>query len=91
MIVHDVQVETIVEGEFDVTVNGADTLRVFLPPGLGVAGYDDELFVLYAVRELLQQGGPLPAVLDLAEVVGRTPWLIAVVADALDAADTDTV
>lgn len=87
----NITVTEVVEGEFDVTVDGGNTMRVFLPPGLGVAGYDDAVFVTCALRELLQHDSVLPAVLDMAEVVGRNPWLMTVVADALDADDTDTV
>lgn len=87
----DVTVHEIVEGEFDVTVDGNAPLRVLLPPGVGVAGCDDTLFVTLAVRELIARYGPLPAVVDLAQLLAREPWLLPTVAGTLDAADGDTV
>lgn len=85
-----VGVVAVVEGEFDVTVNG-QLLRVFVPPGLGVAGVDDEAFVAQVVRVLVNRVIPLPPVLDVAQLIANDPQLFQQVSDALGDDETDTV
>jgi hypothetical protein len=86
----DIVVTTVVEGEFDARVD-TKSVRVFLPPGLGVAGFDDELFVTYLLAELSARNVTLAPVVDVAQIVGAHPGLLECVADALDTAHPDTV
>ncbi|MEX2533014.1 MAG: hypothetical protein WD360_03530 [Nitriliruptoraceae bacterium] len=81
---------TVVDGEFDVTVND-QLVRVFVPPGLGVAGVDDETFVVQVLTVLAERATPLPSVLDLAQVVARQPQLLQQISDTLDNDEADTV
>jgi hypothetical protein len=86
----EVTVVTVVDGELDVTV-GTQTVRVLVPPGLGVAGFDDETFVTELVQVMLARQMVLPAVLDVARVLAFDPSVLQAVSDALDEHNTDTV
>jgi len=85
-----VTVVTVVDGEFDVTVAN-QLVRVFVPPGLGVAGVDDETFVAHVMDVLVRANHAIPAVIDLSQVIAANPFVLQQVADALDDSDTDTV
>lgn len=81
---------TVVDGEFDVTVND-QLVRVFVPPGLGVAGVDDETFVAHVLTVLAGGKQALPSVLDLAQVIAQQPQLLQQLSDTLDNDEADTV
>jgi len=81
---------TVVDGEFDVTVNG-QLLRVFVPPGLGVAGVDDETFVAHVIAVLAARETPLAQVLDLAQVIAMDPHVLLQVSETLECDEADTV
>ena len=86
----DVEVVEIIPGELDATV-GDRTCRVVVPAGVGIPGLEDPDLVAGLVAELVRRGRELPALLDVSQVVGADPELLAAVerwADSLDDPDT---
>lgn len=84
------RIETVVDGEFDVTING-QLVRVFVPAGLGVAGFDDGSFVACVCEVLFNRGTVFPSVLDVAQLCAFDPQLWQQVSDALEDGKADTV
>ena len=65
--------EEVVEGEVDVTIAGRRAVRVLVPAGVGVPGFDDSEVAGAVVAELLERGEQLPDVIDVSRVLTSEP------------------
>lgn len=75
----DITTIEVVEGEVDVIVDGAQPVRVFVPAGVGVPGFDDADVAGALVAELLARGDDILPVIDVSQALGSDPSLIAAV------------
>lgn len=79
--------EEVVEGEVDVAIVGGRVVRVLIPAGVGVPGFDDAEVAGAVVSELLGRGRGVPDVVDLSGLLGSEPALVPAVEARLLAGD----
>ena len=80
----DVEVVEVVPGEYDVTPEGGNTVRVLVPPGVGLPGVAEDELAGAVVLELVARGRRPGGTLDAAQLLRDEPGLLAAVADHLD-------
>lgn len=71
-----VEVVEVVPGEYDVTPDGGDPVRVLVPAGVGEPGVPEDELAGAVVAELLARGRRPEATLDLAQLLRDDPPLV---------------
>lgn len=71
--------DEVVEGEVDVAITGGRTVRVLIPAGVGIPGFDDAEVAGAVVAELLGRERGVPDVFDLSGLLGSEPALLSAV------------
>ena len=78
--------DEVVEGEIDVSIVGERVVRVLIPAGVGIPGFDDAEVARAVVAELLGRTGGVPDVVDVSGLLASEPALIGAVQARLLAA-----
>lgn len=81
----DVEVVEVVPGEYDVTPAGSGTtVRVLVPPGVGMPGIAEDDMAGAIVAELLARGRSPRGTIDVAQVLRDDPELLPAAAARID-------